>query len=65
MAEGGLMVFDNTLWSGRVLNEEDLKSDADTRNMHAFNQYLAATEEAEVLMLPIRDGLTLLRKRNP
>ena len=64
-AEGGLMVFDNTLWSGRVLNEEDLKSDADTRNMHAFNQYLAATEEADVLMLPIRDGLTLLRKRNP
>ena len=60
---GGLMLFDNTLWSGRVLNEEDRLNDPDTRCMHAFNQKVAETPGIEVVMLPMRDGLTIIRKK--
>lgn len=59
---GGTMIFDNTLWSGRVLSEEDRKKDADTRNMDEFNKKAAATTDAVVVILPLRDGLTLVRK---
>lgn len=59
---GGTMIFDNTLWSGRVLSEEDRKSDADTRNMDEFNKKTASVPGAMVVILPLRDGLTLVRK---
>jgi len=59
---GGAMLFDNTLWSGRVLNEDDRIHDPDTRNMHAFNQKAASTPGVEVVLLPMRDGVTMLRK---
>lgn len=59
---GGLMLFDNTLWSGRVLNEEDCLNDPDTRTMHAFNQKVAALPGVDVVLLPLRDGLTMVRK---
>ena len=62
LAAGGLMLFDNTLWSGRVLDEQDRQQDADTRAMHDFNEKAARLHGAEVLMLPLRDGLTLIRK---
>lgn len=60
---GGLMVFDNTLWSNKVLNETDRTEDFDTKNMHAFNGYLNALPNVLVVMLPLRDGLTLVRKK--
>jgi caffeoyl-CoA O-methyltransferase len=63
LKQGGLMLFDNTLWSGRVLNEEDCLNDADTRSMHLFNQKVAKTPGIEVVLLPMRDGLTLIRKK--
>lgn len=59
---GGLMLFDNTLWSGRVLNGEDCLHDPDTRSMHAFNQKVIQTPGVEVVLLPLRDGLTMVRK---
>jgi caffeoyl-CoA O-methyltransferase len=61
---GGLMLFDNTLWSGRVLNEEDCLHDPDTRSMHSFNQKAASLDGTDVVLLPMRDGLTLIRKWN-
>lgn len=60
----GLMLFDNTLWSGKVLDEAEREQDSDTRNMHQFNVALAAREDLEVLLLPLRDGLTTVRKRD-
>lgn len=60
---GGLMLFDNTLWSKRVLNEVDLMSDRDTITMHAFNQYAKSLTNVVVTMLPIRDGITLITKK--
>lgn len=62
MQSGGLMLFDNTLWSGRVLSEDDRLHDTDTKNMQAFNEKVNSLREVQVLMMPIRDGLTAVLK---
>jgi predicted O-methyltransferase YrrM len=61
MIAGGIMVFDNTLWSGKVADENAIKSDTDTQTMHQFNQLLAQELNWKTLLLPIRDGLTIVR----
>ncbi|MFM8449141.1 MAG: O-methyltransferase [Haliscomenobacter sp.] len=57
---GGLILADNVLWGGKIVQE---KADKDTRIMHAFNEQVAADPRVEVLMLPLRDGLTLMQRR--
>jgi predicted O-methyltransferase YrrM len=59
----GIMLFDNTLWSNRVVIESDRNTDKDTKNMHEFNVYAQSLTEFETVLLPIRDGLTMMRKR--
>jgi predicted O-methyltransferase YrrM len=59
----GIILFDNTLWSNRVVLEVDRNSDKDTKNMHEFNVYAQSLTEFETVLLPIRDGLTMMRKR--
>lgn len=58
---GGLAIFDNTLWSGRVL-EEDAQSE-DTRAIQALNRALKDDPRVDLSLLPVGDGLTLCRKR--
>jgi predicted O-methyltransferase YrrM len=58
---GGLAVFDNTLWSGRVL--ETSPESADTRAIQALNRALKDDVRVDLSLLPIGDGLTLCRKR--
>ncbi|WP_347911282.1 class I SAM-dependent methyltransferase [Pseudomonas grandcourensis] len=58
---GGLAVFDNTLWSGRVL--EASPESADTRAIQALNRALKDDARVDLSLLPIGDGLTLCRKR--
>lgn len=58
---GGLVLFDNTLWSGRVLQEQP-DSD-DTRAIQALNLQLKDDPRVDLSLLPIGDGLTLCRKR--
>jgi len=58
---GGLAVFDNTLWSGRVL--ETSPESADTRAIQALNRALKDDARVDLSLLPIGDGLTLCRKR--
>jgi caffeoyl-CoA O-methyltransferase len=58
---GGLVLVDNVLWSGRVLDATDRSED--TAAIRAFNQALHHDERVDVSMLPIGDGLTLARKR--
>ena len=58
---GGLLLVDNVLWSGRVLDEAD--DDADTLAIRAFNQKVAADDRVEVVLLPIADGLTFAIRR--
>lgn len=59
---GGVMLFDNTLWSGKVLDENLRLKDKDTLNMHLFNQELAKCESWQTVLLPIRDGITMVIK---
>lgn len=61
MASGGLMLFDNTLWSGRVADPKD--HDAQTEGIRAFNDRVAHDSRVETVILPLRDGLTMIRKR--
>jgi predicted O-methyltransferase YrrM len=58
---GGLAVFDNTLWSGRVLEENS--ESADTRAIQALNRALKDDLRVDLSLLPVGDGLTLCRKR--
>jgi len=57
---GGIILADNVLWSGRVLNEV---KDEDTQALHEFNQKVLADERVENVLLPIRDGLMVMRKK--
>jgi caffeoyl-CoA O-methyltransferase len=58
----GLIAVDNTLWSGRVLDERD--PSADTRALAEFNDMLAHDERVGCVMLTVRDGVTLIRRRS-
>jgi caffeoyl-CoA O-methyltransferase len=60
LAERGFMVADNVLWSGRVVEEG---GDESTQAIKAFNEHVAADERVESLMLTVRDGMTLIRRR--
>ncbi len=59
---GGVIIADNVLWSGKVLDDES-KMDAETKILHDFNKFVSADERVEHLLLPVRDGLMLLRKK--
>ena len=58
---GGVILFDNTLWSGRVL--EQSPDSPDTRAIQALNRQLKTDQRVDLTLLPIGDGLTLCRKR--
>lgn len=56
---GGYILADNVLWSGKVLDE---KSDKDTRAIKEFNRKIQEDTRVENVLLPVRDGLLLMRK---
>jgi predicted O-methyltransferase YrrM len=58
---GGLIAIDNVLWGGKVALPAG--DDADTQSLQALNARLHHDERVDLAMLPIGDGLTLLRKR--
>jgi caffeoyl-CoA O-methyltransferase len=58
---GGLLIADNTLWSGRVADSE--VNDTDTEAIRRFNDRAAVDDRCEVVVLTIGDGVTLCRKR--
>jgi predicted O-methyltransferase YrrM len=59
--ERGVLVADNTLWDGHVVDPE--AHDAQTRGIRAFNDHVAADPRVEKVILPLRDGLTVIRKK--
>jgi len=82
LKKGGLIVVDNVLWKGLVLEagmnvsrqyEQEIKSDDEIRKtrrarqlankMHRFNSEIVKDNRVEVLILPMRDGLSVIRKR--
>jgi len=61
--DGGYIFADNVFWSGKVL-EPLSKNDEFTKTILAFNDFVAADTTVEKVILPIRDGLTLIRKKS-
>lgn len=57
---GGVLLVDNVLWSGRVVDPD--VTDADTVALREFNDRVAADDRVEAVLLPVADGLTLARK---
>lgn len=62
LAPGGYLIADNTLWDGHVLEEHPRASDLQTIGIKAFNDHVAQDRRVEKVILPLRDGLTLIRK---
>jgi predicted O-methyltransferase YrrM len=58
---GGFILADNTLWDGHVL-EIPKTADRQTQGIESFNDYLTRDSRVEQVILPLRDGLTLIRK---
>jgi caffeoyl-CoA O-methyltransferase len=81
LKRGGVMIVDNVLWKGLVLNcanndfgddeekgsKDDVKKSRRARKLattvHNFNKVIVQDDRVEVLMLPIRDGLSIIRKK--
>lgn len=59
---GGLIIADNTLWSGHVCDPK-YRNDAQTQGVSRFNDLAATLPEFETVILPFRDGISLLRKK--
>jgi len=60
MNSGGVILSDNVLWSGKVLEKINPK-DLDTKALVKYNKLLNTDERVETVLLPIRDGLTISR----
>ena len=59
---GGFIIADNTLWDGHVI-DPTYDHDHQTMGIKAFNDHVAADQRVEKVILPMRDGLTLIRKK--
>ena len=60
--DGGFIIADNTLWAGKVVDPK-AQREAQTRGIMAFNDRVKDDPRVEVVIIPVRDGLTLLRKK--
>lgn len=59
---GGFIIADNVLWSGKVLDEESTM-DPDTKAIHDYNKKIHNDSRVEHMLLPVRDGLMIARKK--
>ena len=61
MRKGGWILADNTLWDGHVVDEEIRKNDQQTKGIMEFNDMVKNDPRVEVVILPIRDGISVIR----
>ncbi len=61
--KGGFIIADNVLWSGKILLKDGKKADKDTQALLDFNDSVHQDDRVENVLLPIRDGLMILRKK--
>ena len=61
LRSGGLIVMDNVLWGGRVADPD--ADDKNTAALRAFNDFIVADPRVDAVMVPVSDGLSLIRKR--
>jgi caffeoyl-CoA O-methyltransferase len=59
---GGYILADNVLWGGKVIEDYNLQ-DKETKGIMDFNRLVAGSNDVEVVMLPLRDGVSLIRKK--
>ncbi len=64
LVPGGLIIADNVLWDGKVLEEQTASNDHFTLGIKAFNDWVQQDERVENLMIPLFDGLMLIRKKS-
>lgn len=62
LAPGGFIIADNTLWDGKVV-DWGKKLDAQTEGILKFNDYVAQDDRVEKVIIPLRDGLTIIYKK--
>lgn len=60
--QGGFIIADNVLWSGKILNSP-MRMDIDTRAIYDFNEKISKDSRVEKMLLPLRDGLMIVRKK--
>ncbi len=63
LSDHGLLLIDNTIWSGRVADDPSPDDEADTLALRELNAYVAADPRVEVAQLTIGDGVTMVRRR--
>lgn len=63
MEDGAIMLADNTLWDGHVVDPA-YDHDSQTLGIRRFNDYIAQDQRVEKVMVPIRDGMTIIRKKD-
>ncbi len=61
--KGGFILADNVLWDGHVLEQEPKQSDHHTQAVKQFNDFVASDARVERTILPIRDGVMIIRKK--
>jgi predicted O-methyltransferase YrrM len=62
LPSGGIIMADNVLWSGKVIDTNSLDSDNDTRELDKFNAKLQSDPRVENILIPVRDGIMVARK---
>jgi predicted O-methyltransferase YrrM len=62
LPSGGIIMADNVLWSGKVIDTNALDSDNDTRELDKFNAKLQSDPRVENILIPVRDGIMVARK---
>lgn len=63
VSQGGFILVDNTLWNGKVAIPEMVNKDKDTKNLHDFNDFISKDIRVDKVILPVRDGITIIRKK--
>ena len=63
LPSGAVLIADNVLWSGKVLDADQLPKDNDTKALDSFNKKIQADSRVENVLMPIRDGLMVIRKK--
>lgn len=63
LKKGGFIIADNVLWGGKVVETNLRNNDYDTKGILEFNTYIKKDDRVENVLLPIRDGLMLIRKK--
>ena len=61
MNKGGYILADNVLWSGKVV-EKPIKKDTETESLRKFNEAVTRDDRVENILIPIRDGIMVIRK---